>query len=272
MEKHFLIGMDVGSTTVKAVVMDAATDAILWSDYQRHDTKQPEKVLEFCRRFDTEIEGFRADRSRMFITGSGGNGICSRGIDAGTGVSGCKSAPELTAAQAQALIQAKYDQTPAGGRQHHRGRSGHAEGVTAKYWDRSKAYPNKFWADFTLTAGWQEGGQAARRRRHDPVAAGERRRQDFFDHCDDRGGQPSEGTRREGSAGRSGRNQERGVHRGCEPGRGARPAAGYRPQPRKQAEQQADGHLCAGWRGLEVAVALIENSAKIQCRVGRRIR
>jgi activator of 2-hydroxyglutaryl-CoA dehydratase len=75
MEKHFLIGMDVGSTTVKAVVQDAATDEILWSDYQRHDTKQPEKVLEFCKRFDTEIEGFDAKRSRMFITGSGGNGL-----------------------------------------------------------------------------------------------------------------------------------------------------------------------------------------------------
>ena len=75
MEKHFLIGMDVGSTTVKAVVIDAATDEILWRDYQRHDTKQPEKVLEFCKRFDTEIEGFEAERSRMFITGSGGNGM-----------------------------------------------------------------------------------------------------------------------------------------------------------------------------------------------------
>jgi predicted CoA-substrate-specific enzyme activase len=75
MDKHFLIGMDVGSTTVKAVVIDAATDEILWQDYQRHDTKQPEKVLEFCRRFDSEIEGFAAERSRMFVTGSGGNGL-----------------------------------------------------------------------------------------------------------------------------------------------------------------------------------------------------
>src|SRR5690348_13791382 len=75
MDKHFLIGMDVGSTTVKAVVIDAATDQILWSDYQRHDTKQPEKVLEFLKRFETEIEGFSAERSRMFITGSGGNGM-----------------------------------------------------------------------------------------------------------------------------------------------------------------------------------------------------
>src|ERR1039458_3031154 len=73
MDKKFFIGMDVGSTTVKAVVVDQANDQILWSDYQRHDTKQPEKVLEFLKRFDTEIEGFNADQSRIFITGSGGN-------------------------------------------------------------------------------------------------------------------------------------------------------------------------------------------------------
>ena len=30
MDRHFLIGMDVGSTTVKAVVIDAANDQILW--------------------------------------------------------------------------------------------------------------------------------------------------------------------------------------------------------------------------------------------------
>jgi predicted CoA-substrate-specific enzyme activase len=75
MEKQFLIGMDVGSTTVKSVVVDAATDQIIWSDYQRHDTKQPEKVLEFLKRFETEIDGFHPSLSRIFITGSGGNGM-----------------------------------------------------------------------------------------------------------------------------------------------------------------------------------------------------
>jgi len=63
MRKSFFIGMDVGSTTVKAVVMDAANDQILWSDYQRHDTKQPEKVLEFCQRFEREVEDFSAARA-----------------------------------------------------------------------------------------------------------------------------------------------------------------------------------------------------------------
>jgi predicted CoA-substrate-specific enzyme activase len=74
-QKHFFIGMDVGSTTVKSVVIDAATDEIVWRDYQRHDTKQPEKVLEFLKRFETEIEGFSVSASRIFITGSGGNGL-----------------------------------------------------------------------------------------------------------------------------------------------------------------------------------------------------
>ena len=38
MSSQYLIGIDVGSTTVKAVAVDSATDAILWSDYQRHET------------------------------------------------------------------------------------------------------------------------------------------------------------------------------------------------------------------------------------------
>ncbi|MCL6506519.1 MAG: CoA activase, partial [Bryobacteraceae bacterium] len=75
MDKHFYIGMDVGSTTVKAVVVDQSTDQIVWQDYQRHDTKQPEKVLEFLKRFESEIDGFAPDRARIFITGSGGNGL-----------------------------------------------------------------------------------------------------------------------------------------------------------------------------------------------------
>ncbi|HUQ93376.1 MAG TPA: BadF/BadG/BcrA/BcrD ATPase family protein, partial [Bryobacteraceae bacterium] len=75
MQRKFSIGLDVGSTTVKAVVMDAVTDEIVWRDYQRHDTKQPEKCLEFLQRFQEEIDGFRPENCRMFITGSGGSGV-----------------------------------------------------------------------------------------------------------------------------------------------------------------------------------------------------
>src|ERR1700680_4754685 len=69
-----MIGLDVGSTTVKAVLINPADDAILWQDYQRHDTKQPEKVLEFLKRMEEEV-GIVPTHSRIFITGSGGGGV-----------------------------------------------------------------------------------------------------------------------------------------------------------------------------------------------------
>ena len=50
-----VIGMDVGSTTVKAVVIDRTRKKILWNDYQRHHTKQPEKVLELLRGASTDV-------------------------------------------------------------------------------------------------------------------------------------------------------------------------------------------------------------------------
>jgi predicted CoA-substrate-specific enzyme activase len=74
---QFLVGLDVGSTTVKAVVVDAATDQVLWQDYQRHETKQPEKTLEFLKRMEAEI-GIDRHNTRMFMTGSGGNGIADQ--------------------------------------------------------------------------------------------------------------------------------------------------------------------------------------------------
>lgn len=72
--RKLLVGMDVGSTTVKAVVVDAATDGILWSDYQRHETKQPEKALEFLNRLEADA-GIVPDNARVFITGSGGSAL-----------------------------------------------------------------------------------------------------------------------------------------------------------------------------------------------------
>ncbi|MFZ0294908.1 MAG: hypothetical protein WAL52_14970, partial [Candidatus Sulfotelmatobacter sp.] len=68
---EFMVGLDVGSTTVKATVVDAATDKVLWQDYQRHETKQPEKSLEFLRRIEKEV-GINRHNTRMFMTGSGG--------------------------------------------------------------------------------------------------------------------------------------------------------------------------------------------------------
>jgi activator of 2-hydroxyglutaryl-CoA dehydratase len=72
--QQLLVGLDVGSTTVKAIVVDGATDAILWQDYQRHETRQPEKVLEFLRRMEADA-GISSANTRIFITGSGGGTI-----------------------------------------------------------------------------------------------------------------------------------------------------------------------------------------------------
>ncbi|HVB88002.1 MAG TPA: BadF/BadG/BcrA/BcrD ATPase family protein [Candidatus Dormibacteraeota bacterium] len=73
----FLVGLDVGSTTVKAVVVDLATDKVLWRDYQRHETKQPEKTLEFLKRMEAEV-GIDRYNTRMFVTGSGGGAIADQ--------------------------------------------------------------------------------------------------------------------------------------------------------------------------------------------------
>ncbi len=70
---------------------------------------------------------------------------------AGLALAGCKSAPDLASADAQKLIQAKYDADPAVGATVVLNDLGMRQGVTAKYWDRSKSYPIKWWADFKLS-------------------------------------------------------------------------------------------------------------------------
>jgi hypothetical protein len=69
----------------------------------------------------------------------------------GVVLSGCKPAPELTQANALAMIQAKYDAMPAAGVNITVNNDGMVQGANAKYWNRTKVYPNKYWADFTLT-------------------------------------------------------------------------------------------------------------------------
>jgi activator of 2-hydroxyglutaryl-CoA dehydratase/predicted nucleotide-binding protein (sugar kinase/HSP70/actin superfamily) len=71
-----VIGIDVGSTTVKAVVLDPNTLEILWSDYQRHQTKQPEKVLELLEVIEASFPDSPRDQWRVFMTGSGAMPLC----------------------------------------------------------------------------------------------------------------------------------------------------------------------------------------------------
>jgi len=63
-----IVGMDVGSTTVKTVIVE--NDRVLWQDYQRHNTRQAEKVLEFLHLMETEC-GLQPGRDVIFFTGSG---------------------------------------------------------------------------------------------------------------------------------------------------------------------------------------------------------
>ena len=49
-------------------------DRIVWRDYQRHNTRQAEKVLEFLERMETEA-GLAPGVDRVFVTGSGAGSI-----------------------------------------------------------------------------------------------------------------------------------------------------------------------------------------------------
>jgi len=62
------VGLDIGSTTVKAAVLDE-NNKILWKRYERHHTRQLEKVNEFIKTINKE---FRCSGVKLFTTGSGG--------------------------------------------------------------------------------------------------------------------------------------------------------------------------------------------------------
>jgi activator of 2-hydroxyglutaryl-CoA dehydratase len=68
--------VDVGSTTVKAVVVEVSAGCILWRDYRRHDTRQAEMLSEFLLRMESEI-GIAPGNCRIFITGSGGSALAA---------------------------------------------------------------------------------------------------------------------------------------------------------------------------------------------------
>ncbi len=71
-----VLGIDVGSTTVKAVVVDPESKEILWSDYLRHQTKQPEFVQSFLERIAACFPNVPQNKWRVFMTGSGAGPIC----------------------------------------------------------------------------------------------------------------------------------------------------------------------------------------------------
>jgi hypothetical protein len=72
-------------------------------------------------------------------------------LGVGMMVAGCKSAPDLPKDKAIAMIQAHYDALPPSGFEINVNNDGMVQGATAKYWQRTTIYPNKYWADFKLT-------------------------------------------------------------------------------------------------------------------------
>lgn len=74
---RLIVGLDVGSTTVKAVVLHPESKKILWSNYQRHHTKQPEKCLELLGAIHEAFPEHGPEQFRMFATGSGSGPLCA---------------------------------------------------------------------------------------------------------------------------------------------------------------------------------------------------
>ena len=69
-----LVGIDIGSTTIKAVAVASDRGGILWEAYERHEARQPEKLLAFLRRLEADLDVSPAN-TRVFVTGSGGSSL-----------------------------------------------------------------------------------------------------------------------------------------------------------------------------------------------------
>src|SRR6266403_162915 len=66
-----MVGLDVGSTTVKAVCVDPAERRILWSDYQRRESRQAEKAFQLLVDLTKALGLDPGNNNRIFVTGSG---------------------------------------------------------------------------------------------------------------------------------------------------------------------------------------------------------
>ncbi len=70
-QRDLIIGIDVGSTTVKCVVIDPGTAVFLWNRYERHGARQAEKVAEMLGAIEKKFTGVPLRTIRAYVTGSG---------------------------------------------------------------------------------------------------------------------------------------------------------------------------------------------------------
>ena len=68
-QEQILVGIDVGSTTTKVAVMEAATGKVLFSDYTRHHSDQLQSVSRAVKLVKETLAG------RSFLTAMTGSGI-----------------------------------------------------------------------------------------------------------------------------------------------------------------------------------------------------
>ncbi|HRR26023.1 MAG TPA: BadF/BadG/BcrA/BcrD ATPase family protein [Acidobacteriota bacterium] len=71
---RFVLGVDVGSTTVKAVLWDCEHALICWKDYRRHGANQRGRLREMLVGLEQE-PGISPKNCRIFLTGSGASEI-----------------------------------------------------------------------------------------------------------------------------------------------------------------------------------------------------
>lgn len=70
-QSRLLIGIDVGSTTVKCVAINPDTLDIIWQDYLRHETRQAETLLSMLQDIKQTFPELENADIQAFITGSG---------------------------------------------------------------------------------------------------------------------------------------------------------------------------------------------------------
>ena len=68
------LGVDVGSTTVKAVALDPADNSVLFTRYQRHNAHQADTVRQLLEEAAGHFPGMRF---RIGVCGSGGRPIAA---------------------------------------------------------------------------------------------------------------------------------------------------------------------------------------------------
>ncbi|WP_321471798.1 BadF/BadG/BcrA/BcrD ATPase family protein [uncultured Paludibaculum sp.] len=72
----WIVGLDIGSTTVKGVALPQSGDEIAWQDYRRHETRQAETVLLFLQQLEKDL-GLSAHNTQLLVTGSGAGALAA---------------------------------------------------------------------------------------------------------------------------------------------------------------------------------------------------